>query len=47
VPANTTAEVWIPASGPDTVSHTGAAFLRTEDGCSVYRVGSGSHRFTT
>ncbi|MFF3884315.1 alpha-L-rhamnosidase [Streptomyces sp. NPDC001914] len=47
VPANTTAEVWIPAAGPDAVAHTGAALLRTEDGCAVYRVGSGSHRFTT
>ncbi|WP_405915450.1 alpha-L-rhamnosidase [Streptomyces sp. NBC_00728] len=46
LPANTTAQVWIPASGPDAVSHTGAVFLRTEDGCAVYRVGSGSHRFT-
>ncbi|MCT9007787.1 alpha-L-rhamnosidase [Streptomyces rhizosphaerihabitans] len=46
VPANTTAEVWIPATGPDAVSHTRATFLRTEDGCAVYRVGSGSHRFT-
>ncbi|MFD6555036.1 family 78 glycoside hydrolase catalytic domain, partial [Streptomyces sp. NPDC058398] len=47
VPANTTAEVWIPTTGPDAVSHTGAAFLRAEDGCAVYRVGSGRHRFTT
>ncbi|MFF3612054.1 alpha-L-rhamnosidase [Streptomyces sp. NPDC002580] len=47
VPANTTAEVWIPAAKPDDVSHTRAAFLRTEDGCAVYRVGSGRHRFTT
>ncbi|MEV5789255.1 alpha-L-rhamnosidase [Streptomyces sp. NPDC052192] len=46
VPANTTAEVWIPATGPDAVTHTGAAYVRTEDGCAVYRVGSGSHRFT-
>ncbi|MGW3665187.1 alpha-L-rhamnosidase [Streptomyces sp. NPDC005141] len=46
VPANTTAEVWIPATGPDEVSHTHATYLRTEDGCAVYRVGSGSHRFT-
>ncbi|MCX5280348.1 alpha-L-rhamnosidase [Streptomyces sp. NBC_00198] len=46
VPANTTAEVWIPAPGPDAVTHTGAAYVRTEDGCAVYRVGSGSHRFT-
>ncbi|MGQ4380329.1 alpha-L-rhamnosidase [Streptomyces sp. SAS_267] len=47
VPGNTTAEVWIPTTGPDAVSHTGAAFLREEDGCAVYRVGSGRHRFTT
>ncbi|MET7982898.1 MULTISPECIES: alpha-L-rhamnosidase [unclassified Streptomyces] len=46
VPANTTAEVWIPATGPDAVSHTRATFLRAEDGCAVYRVGSGRHRFT-
>jgi alpha-L-rhamnosidase len=46
VPANTTAEVWIPATGPEAVSHTRATFLRTEDGCAVYRVGSGSHGFT-
>ncbi|MET9406506.1 alpha-L-rhamnosidase [Streptomyces sp. NPDC002935] len=46
VPANTTAEVWIPAAGPDAVSHTRATFLRTQDGCAVYRVGSGSHRFS-
>ncbi|MDQ1032576.1 alpha-L-rhamnosidase [Streptomyces umbrinus] len=47
VPANTTAEVWIPADGPDAVTHTRATFLREEDGCVVYRAGSGSHRFTT
>ncbi|MFE9680337.1 alpha-L-rhamnosidase [Streptomyces sp. NPDC006285] len=47
VPPNTTAEVWIPADAPDAVTHTSAAFLRSEDGCAVYRVGSGTHRFTT
>ncbi|MEU9187263.1 alpha-L-rhamnosidase [Streptomyces sp. NPDC048484] len=47
VPPNTTAEVWIPADDPDAVTHTSAAFLRSEDGCAVYRVGSGTHRFTT
>jgi alpha-L-rhamnosidase len=47
VPPNTTAEVWIPADAPAAVTHTTAAFLRSEDGCAVYRVGSGTHRFTT
>nr|WP_275937269.1 alpha-L-rhamnosidase [Streptomyces fulvoviolaceus] len=47
VPPNTTAEVWIPASGPDAVTRTHGTFLRQEDGCAVYRVGSGTHRFTT
>ncbi|MFI6335459.1 alpha-L-rhamnosidase [Streptomyces sp. NPDC050535] len=47
VPPNTTAEVWIPAEAPGEVAHTHGTFLRTEDGCAVYRVGSGSHRFTT
>ncbi|MFD9445323.1 alpha-L-rhamnosidase [Streptomyces sp. NPDC060006] len=47
VPANTTAEVWIPAAAPKAVTHTPATFLRSEDGCAVYRVGSGTHRFTT
>ncbi|MFE6488415.1 family 78 glycoside hydrolase catalytic domain, partial [Streptomyces sp. NPDC057757] len=47
VPPNTTAEVWIPAKAPEAVTHTHGTFLRTEDGCVVYRVGSGSHRFTT
>ncbi|MGY1495133.1 alpha-L-rhamnosidase [Streptomyces sp. QTS52] len=47
VPPNTTAEVWIPAAAPGKVTHTRATLLRQEDGCVVYRVGSGSHRFTT
>ncbi|MFJ4833373.1 alpha-L-rhamnosidase [Streptomyces sp. NPDC088747] len=47
VPPNTTAEVWIPAKAPEAVTHTHGTFLRTEDGCAVYRVGSGRHRFTT
>ncbi|MFJ9567170.1 alpha-L-rhamnosidase [Streptomyces fuscichromogenes] len=46
VPPNTTAEVWIPASDPAAVEHGRATFLRREDGCSVYRVGSGTHEFT-
>ncbi|MFD8417987.1 alpha-L-rhamnosidase [Streptomyces sp. NPDC059466] len=46
VPPNTTAEVWIPAVGPRAVSHDHGTFLREEDGCAVYRVGSGTHRFS-
>ncbi len=45
LPANTTAQVWIPASATDRVQHTGATPLRHEDGCQVFRVGSGTHRF--
>ncbi|MET7679189.1 alpha-L-rhamnosidase [Streptomyces sp. NPDC005423] len=47
VPPNTTAEVWVPASGPEAVGHTHGTYLRQEDGSVVYRVGSGTHRFTT
>ncbi|MET7605802.1 alpha-L-rhamnosidase [Streptomyces avermitilis] len=46
VPPNTTAEVWIPADHPDRVQHTHGTFVRAEDGCAVFEVGSGSHRFT-
>ncbi|MEU0752122.1 alpha-L-rhamnosidase [Streptomyces albogriseolus] len=45
LPANTTAQVWIPASATDRVQHTGAIPLRHEDDCQVFRVGSGTHRF--
>ncbi|MFF4015380.1 alpha-L-rhamnosidase [Streptomyces sp. NPDC001843] len=47
VPPNTTAEVWVPAPAPDAVTRAEGTFLRQEDGCAVYRVGSGTHRFTT
>ncbi|RPK54688.1 Bacterial alpha-L-rhamnosidase [Streptomyces sp. ADI96-02] len=47
VPVNTTAEVWIPAAKAGDVRHGGGArHLRTEDGCAVFHVGSGQHRFT-
>ncbi|MFJ6700274.1 alpha-L-rhamnosidase [Streptomyces sp. NPDC091272] len=46
VPANTTAEVWIPAAKAQQVGHGAARPLRTEDGCAVFAVGSGTHRFT-
>jgi alpha-L-rhamnosidase len=47
VPPNTTAEVWIPTSTPNAVTHTHGTYLRQEDNCAVYQVGSGTHRFTT
>ncbi|WP_326614199.1 glycoside hydrolase family 78 protein [Streptomyces scopuliridis] len=55
VPANTTAEVWIPeggtspgasAKGGADVRHATATFLRREDGCAVFTAGSGRHHFT-
>ncbi|MET9671424.1 alpha-L-rhamnosidase [Streptomyces sp. NPDC006475] len=46
VPPNTTAEVWIPTNDPARVRHTAGKLLRVEDGCAVFDVGSGSHRFT-
>ncbi|XMN05068.1 alpha-L-rhamnosidase [Streptomyces griseobrunneus] len=46
LPVNTTAEVWIPAATAGAVTHSGARHLRMEDGCAVFAVGSGDHRFT-
>ncbi|MFI5758565.1 alpha-L-rhamnosidase [Streptomyces sp. NPDC051569] len=46
VPPNTTAEVWIPTARPDRVRRTHGTFVRAEDGCAVFEVGSGTHRFT-
>ncbi|MEJ8638467.1 MULTISPECIES: alpha-L-rhamnosidase [Streptomyces] len=46
LPPNTTAEVWIPTNDPARVRHTAGKLLRVEDGCAVFDVGSGSHRFT-
>lgn len=46
LPVNTTAEVWIPASAASQVAHGPARFLRLEDGCAVFAVGSGTHRFS-
>lgn len=53
VPANTTAEVWVTAPAADQVSEggkpaasaEGVRFLRHEDGCAVFEVGSGAYRF--
>ncbi|MFJ3496956.1 alpha-L-rhamnosidase [Streptomyces sp. NPDC086091] len=46
IPPNTTAEVWIPAAKASDVRHDGARFARMEDGCAVFTVGAGTHRFT-
>ncbi|WP_330278854.1 MULTISPECIES: alpha-L-rhamnosidase [unclassified Streptomyces] len=46
VPANTTAEVWIPASDVAQVTHGTAKFLRMDDGCAVFAAASGTHRFS-
>ncbi|MFI1732218.1 alpha-L-rhamnosidase [Streptomyces acidicola] len=46
VPPNTSAEVWIPTDDPERVKHTRGTFVRAEDGCAVFEVDSGSHRFT-
>ncbi|MGW9129792.1 alpha-L-rhamnosidase [Streptomyces sp. NPDC055681] len=47
VPANTTAEVWIPAADAAQVSHGTSEFIRMEDGCAVFAAGSGTHRFSS
>ncbi|MFD4948286.1 alpha-L-rhamnosidase [Streptomyces sp. NPDC058239] len=45
LPPNTTAEVWIPTNRPDRVERTHGTFVRAEDGCAVFEVGSGTHSF--
>ncbi|MEV0041275.1 family 78 glycoside hydrolase catalytic domain, partial [Streptomyces sp. NPDC050804] len=45
LPANTTAEVWIPASAARDVRHGRARFVRMDDGCAVFAAGSGTHHF--
>lgn len=47
LPANTTAEVWIPARDRKQVEHGSASFLRMDDGCAVFAAGSGTHHFST
>ncbi|MEU4477861.1 family 78 glycoside hydrolase catalytic domain [Micromonospora sp. NPDC023966] len=47
VPANTTAEVWVPTQDHPTVSAPRRAkFLKVEDGYTVYALGSGTFTFT-
>ncbi|MET7451288.1 alpha-L-rhamnosidase [Streptomyces sp. NPDC005574] len=46
VPANTTAEVWIPLRrDADRVTHGAANLQRTEDGCAVFLAPPGVHEF--
>jgi alpha-L-rhamnosidase len=55
VPPNTTAVVYVPAADPDRVLEGGKAvksvegirYLRTEDGCAVFEIGSGEYVFET
>ncbi|MFJ2172371.1 alpha-L-rhamnosidase [Streptomyces sp. NPDC087851] len=47
LPANTTAEVWIPTTDAARVRHGETRFLRTAEGCAVYAAGPGSHHFTS
>jgi len=54
VPPNTFATVWVPAANAASVTESGKPaaqadgvdFLRMEDGCAVYQVGSGRYVFT-
>ncbi|WP_172594311.1 family 78 glycoside hydrolase catalytic domain [Mariniphaga sediminis] len=53
VPVNTTALVYLPSAGNNTVTESGrlveevdeVSFVKTEENCSVYRIGSGAYSF--
>ncbi len=46
IPANTTAEVFVPAKSADALKkNSGAKFLRMENGCAVFGTGSGEWKF--
>lgn len=53
IPPNTTAMVYVPTTRPNSVTESGVAastapgvkFLRTENGCAVFEVGSGTYAF--
>jgi alpha-L-rhamnosidase len=55
IPANTTAEVFVPTKDANSVTESGkpvakaqgVKFLRMQDGAAVYAVGSGTYRFET
>lgn len=53
VPANTTAEIWVPAcggrvteSGVDAAKAPGLTFVSERGGCKIYEAGSGIYRFS-
>jgi hypothetical protein len=45
IPANTTAEVFVPAKSADSVKTAGAKFLRMENDCAVFETGAGDWKF--
>jgi len=53
IPPNTTAVVWVPSSSAKEVTESGVAadqsrgveWLRDENGCAIYRIGSGQYQF--
>jgi alpha-L-rhamnosidase len=52
IPANSTAEVWLPAvaplvteSGLPAGASDGVKLLRSKDGCAIFEVGGGTYRF--
>jgi hypothetical protein len=48
IPANTTAEVFVPAHSPASVrAPRDARFLRVENHCAVFAIGSGEHQFSS
>ena len=48
IPANTTAEVWVPkVFATNVVTPQRALFLRNEDGYDIYRVASGVYTFAS
>ncbi|WP_327121491.1 glycoside hydrolase family 78 protein [Streptomyces sp. NBC_01341] len=46
LPPNTTAEVWVPGGDRRSAGSGPAVFLKQDDGCAVFSVGSGTHAFT-
>jgi hypothetical protein len=47
LPANTTAEIFVPAKSPaiSAGNAAGEKFLRMENGCAVFETGSGDYQF--
>ena len=55
VPVNTEATVFVPAANKDAVTESsqpaaeaaGVKFLRMEDGCAIFQIGSGNYHFVS